>query len=462
MVPTECGSTRWLRHRRACAAPVCHATGVAKRESQAESDEPTATSPTLDEFDAVSEDDPNVDPPSDGGGSDDGDADEDDDGGSSLTGSIGSGVGRVVRSQRTAGIVAGIEDRFAKFRRERKIGKGTLRSTYVVAYRGYVGNGRAYTKLRVTEEPVVPQQAEVLTDPEALRGNLRRFAAMSFPGVDVTVTMAGASDSAETARHGYANATIPVADLVPGWHDYEVRTEPVDPDEEPATARSQVLVPDPAAPFWVISDIDDTVLQTGLAEGLVAVKNTLFGQARTRRAVPGMATLYRAIEGGPAAAGGARAPFFYISTGPWNLYDMLCEFLRVRGFPAGPMFLTDWGPQERYISRSGTQHKRSSLRRLQALYPSAKFVLIGDSGQQDAYNYTDFAEEFPDSVAAIIIVDVGLDDKAEAMREHEQAVAGRVPFHYVTDAREAAVVLADKGVIRAEAVDAVAAAYERS
>ncbi|MFI0431702.1 MAG: App1 family protein [Candidatus Nanopelagicales bacterium] len=426
---------------------------MAKRESPAD-DEPTATSPTLEEFDAVSEDDPTIDPPRAA------DADEDDDEDSSITDSIGSGVGRVVRSEKTAGIVAGIEDRLAKFRRERKIGKGTLRATYVVAYRGYVGNGRAYTKLRVTEEPVVPQQAEILTDPEALRGNLRRFAALSFPGVDVTVSMAGAADRAETARHGYANATVPVSDLVPGWHDYEVRTEPVDPDEEPATARSQVLVPDPAAPYWVISDIDDTVLQTGLAEGLVAVKNTLFGQARTRRAVPGMATLYRAIEGGPA--GGARAPFFYISTGPWNLYDMLTEFLRVRGFPAGPMFLTDWGPQERYISRSGTQHKRSSLRRLQALYPKTKFVLIGDSGQQDAYNYTDFAREFPESVAAIIIVDVGLSDKAEAMREHEQTVAGEVPFHSVTDAREAAVVLAGMGVIREDAVDAVAAAYERS
>ncbi len=48
------------------------------------------------------------------------------------------------------------------------------------------------------------------------------------------------------------------------------------------------------------------------------------------------------------------------------------------------------------------------------------------------------------------------------MRAHEQEVAGEVPFHYVTDAREAAVVLADIGVIRPEAVDAVAAAYERS
>lgn len=415
---------------------MCHPTDVAIRTDPAD-DEPTADDPTLEEFDAVSEDD-----------------------GGSENQASGSGVSRVVRSQRTAGIVAGIEDRFAKFRRERKIGKGTLRSTYVVAYRGFVALGRAYTKVRVTEEPVVPQQAEILTDPEALRGNLRRFAAMSFPGVDVTVSMAGASDRAETARHGYANATIPVGELVPGWHDFEVCTEPVDPDEEPTRARGQVLVPDPAAPFWVISDIDDTVLQTGLAEGLVAVRNTLFGQARTRRAVPGMATLYRAIEGGPA--GGARAPFFYISTGPWNLYDMLTEFLRVRGFPAGPLFLTDWGPQERYISRSGTQHKRSSMRRLQALYPAAKWILIGDSGQQDAYNYTDFAEEFPDSVAAIVIVDVGLRDKAEAMAAHAESVAGNVPFHFVTDAREAAVILADRGVIRPDAVDAVAAAYERS
>lgn len=374
---------------------------------------------------------------------------------------IGGRISRVVRSEKTAGVVASLEDSIWRLRRERKVGKGTLRATYAIGYRGFVADGRAYARVRITEEPVVPQQAEALTDPEVLRSNLRRFAALSFPGVKVRIDLGSACDRMETDRHGYASGNLSVGELPPGWHDYTVTTEPVDPDEEPATARSRVLVPDPTARVWVISDIDDTILQTGLAEGLTAVKNTLFGQARTRQAVPGMSTLYRAIEAG--VPGDGRSAFFYLSTGPWSLYSLLAEFMKVRGFPAGPMFLTDWGPQERYITRSGTQHKQQSLRRLAHLFPEAKFVLIGDSGQRDPYTYAEFARNHPDSVAAIVIVDVGLAEQAEQVQAHsELAVADGLPFFFVADAREAAVRLAELDIITAASIDAVSAAYERS
>lgn len=381
---------------------------------------------------------------------------EDESGGRSLSALLDD----VVRSERTAGIVSSVEQTISRWRRERKVGKGTLRATHITAYRGYVANGRAAIRFRVIEQPVVPAQAEALTDPELLKMNMRRFFALSFPGVHVKVTLDQATDEAVTARHGFATVQLPVGDVEPGWHDYTAVTVPVDESEEVATARSQVLAPDPSAPVWVVSDIDDTVLQTGLAEGLTAMKNTFLGQARTRRAVPGMATLYRALEG--AGPSGSRVPFFYLSTGSWAFYDMLIEFLRVRGFPDGPLFLTDWAPQERYITRSGTEHKRTNLRRLFQTYPEAKFILVGDSGQRDPYNYTDLAREFPNSVARILILDVGREDKAEEVREFAATMtADDPPFSLVADAGEAAEVLAEAGLIDEAAVTAVRASVER-
>lgn len=381
---------------------------------------------------------------------------EDEAGGRSLSALLDD----VVRSERTAGIVSSVEQTLSRWRRERKIGKGTLRATHVTAYRGYVANGRAAIRFRVIEQPVVPAQAEALTDPELLKMNVRRFFALSFPGVRVKVTLNGAGDEAVTTRHGFATVQLPVGDVSPGWHDYTAETVPVDESEEVATARSQVLLPDPAAPVWIVSDIDDTVLQTGLAEGLTAMKNTFLGQARTRRAVPGMATLYRALEGsGPAES---RVPFFYLSTGSWAFYDMLTEFLRVRGFPDGPLFLSDWAPQERYITRSGTEHKRTNLRRLFQTYPDAKFILVGDSGQRDPYNYTDLAREFPDSVARIIILDVGREDKAAEVLEFAASMTDDdPPLDLVADAAEAAEVLAEAGLLDDAAVAAVRASVER-
>lgn len=347
-------------------------------------------------------------------------------------------------------------------RRERKIGKGTLRSTYVVAYRGYVADGRANVRVRVMEEPVIPPPAEAITDTRALKSNLRRFAALSFPGVKLRLSMGDVYDEVESGRHGYATAQLPVGELTAGWHDYEVVTQPDDPDEEPTTVTGKVLMPDPKSRLAVISDLDDTVLKTGLGEGLVAVRRTLFGQAQTRHPIPGMATLYRAIEAGQRGSG--RASFFYLSTGPWNLYDMLTEFLEPRGFPAGPLFLTDWGPQERYVTRSGREHKRKTLRRLFELYPHLSFVLVGDSGQRDPDVYTEIAREQPGRVRAIVIIDAG---EHAAERGDELLAAAPdlreqgIPFVFVRDAREVAGRLEVMGMVAQPAVASVALAYER-
>ena len=144
-------------------------------------------------------------------------------------------------------------------------------------------------------------------------------------------------------------------------------------------------MPSPKAKFLVVSDLDDTVIRTGLDEGMVALRRTLFRDAHTRRAVPGMASLYRGLQRGVASKRGTtpEPAFFYLSTGSWAFYEMLTQFLQLRGYPRGPLFLTDWGPSDRYITRSGEEHKKLALARLREAYPDTRLVLIGDSGQKD-------------------------------------------------------------------------------
>ena len=81
-----------------------------------------------------------------GPGAEDADAEDADGRLRNLARSVGSGLDRATKSRRTAGVVAGIEDWAWRTRRERKIGKGTLRATFVMAYRGYVADGRAYLR----------------------------------------------------------------------------------------------------------------------------------------------------------------------------------------------------------------------------------------------------------------------------------------------------------------------------
>lgn len=367
-------------------------------------------------------------------------------------------IDRATRSTRTARVIADLEDRAWAFRRERKVGKGTLRATYVVAYRGYVAEERAYVRVRVMEEPVFPAAADALPNAALVRANVRRFFALAFPGVHVRISMGSLLADAITDRHGFATAQVPAINLEPGWHNYECTTIPVDIDEPAAHAIGEVLVPDPAARVSVISDVDDTVLRTGMSEGFVAVRNTLLGTANTRRAVPGMAALYRALNA--HAEEDTRPSFFYVSTGPWNLYDMLSDFLAIRGFPDGPLFLTDWAPQERYVVRSGQGHKRATIARLFSAYPDSKFALFGDSGQKDPETYVEVARENPGRIAAIIIRDVGdhMADRAAELAETALELQSEgVPFYFVSDATAAAAALLQLGLLTDDGIKYVRA-----
>ena len=73
------------------------------------------------------------------------------------------------------------------------------------------------------------------------------------------------------------------------------------------------------------------------------------------------------------------------------------------GRGGGPALLTDWGPTDDSIFRSGQAHKRAALRRLATEFPHIQWLLVGDDGQHDPVIYEEFAAERPDNVAAIAI-----------------------------------------------------------
>jgi len=148
----------------------------------------------------------------------------------------------------------------------------------------------------------------------------------------------------------------------------------------------------------VVSDIDDTVLSTSLPRPVIAAWNTFVREEGTRRAVPGMATLYRELR-----AAHPDMPFVYLSTGSWNIAPNLGRFLRRHGYPSGPLLLTDWGPTNTGWFRSGQQHKRASLHRLAREFPHIQWLLVGDDGQHDPKVYAEFAAARPGSVRAIAI-----------------------------------------------------------
>lgn len=380
----------------------------------------------------------------------------------SLPRRIASEINDRLRSPETAALVAGIESKLTRRRREQKMESGAFRGMEVVVYRGFVAAGDvAKVRVRVLEVPELPGDSRIPYWDTA-QANLRRHAALPIVGVEVELSIGSHRAKEVTDGHGFANFSLPVPRLKAGWHDAHAVTTPIEGGES-AAGTGKVVKPPARAPFLVISDIDDTILLTGLTEGIAMVARTVLREADQRKAIPGMAALYRGLLRGLPTRSGRRRPeptFFYVSTGSWSFYPLLHEFTDLRGFPQGPMFLTDWGPTERYLRRSGAEHKRTAIRRLFEAYPGMSFVLVGDSGQRDPLTYEEMAREFPGRVVLILIRQVGADDEDRNVAARERAATLReegIPLHLVADAAAAAELACGAGLCDAETLTQVRA-----
>jgi phosphatidate phosphatase APP1 len=230
-----------------------------------------------------------------------------------------------------------------------------------------------------------------------LRASIARFLTVEVPGAAVRVSGPGVDAQVRADRDGYVDAVLEVSGdaLAPGWHEFVLRL-----DDE-AAASAQVLVVDPDTRIGVVSDVDDTILETGLTRGIEFLRATLLTPVRDRTPLSGAAALYRAFT---APAGGVVRPIFYVSTSPWNLHEMLLEFIAIRRFPLGPLLLTDWGPSRSGLFRIGAQeHKVGLVERMLEEHPQLGLVLVGDSGQHDPEIYATLARAHPDRIRAVYI-----------------------------------------------------------
>jgi phosphatidate phosphatase APP1 len=278
---------------------------------------------------------------------------------------------------------------------------GVLRPMSIAPYRGFVVDGVAHVRARVLERPRIEAAAEGLRIDALIYANLMRWVVLDIAGIDVAISVGDSSVVAVSDHDGFVRAKVPVGELEPGWHPVGFSAR--DRDGATITATGRVVVPDPASQIGVITDIDDTILTTGMTEGLRSIRRTLLRDAHGRRPVPGMPSLYRGLARG--TGGRPEATFFYVSASPWNLYDMLVQFLQLRGFPRGPLFLTDWrpGPLESGEGKENPGHKRARIRRILDAYPEMSFVLIGDNGEADEQIYAEFLRSDPDRVRAAMV-----------------------------------------------------------
>ena len=267
----------------------------------------------------------------------------------------------------------------------------------------------------------------------ALRTGLARFLTVEAAGAAVTIRTAGAERTVRSDRDGYVDTVVEDPGLAPGWHDVELALA------DGATVRTPVLVVSPDVRLGLVSDVDDTILHTGLTGGLEFLRITLLTEVAERAPLPGAAALYRALV---CREGEAGLPVFYLSTSPWNLHEMLVEFIALRGFPFGPLLLTDWGPGRGNLFRIGArEHKLGLIRRILDEHPGMALLLVGDTGQLDPEIYATAAREHPDRIRAVYVRRTGTHDPARLAEVNALAAevtAAGVPMLAVDDSVEIA------------------------
>jgi len=278
------------------------------------------------------------------------------------------------------------------------------------------------------------------------RRGWRQFFNAQVPRQPVLITVGNARRLAFADRGGFVDMTILGHGLEPGWHDAtihvlhagDVRALGLSEDTATklaTTLRTATPLPAPASAmyerprkghiragrptsvrlrivsdhehFGVVSDIDDTVMVSMLPRLVTAAKHAFLDRVSSREAVPGMAHLLTTLTTSSASSEvvpeGTHAPIIYLSTGAWNVVPTHRSFFKRHGFPAGPMLMTDWGPTNTGLFRSGIEHKRTELRRLMIDLPDVTWLLVGDDGQHDPLIYGEAAREHSDRVAAVAV-----------------------------------------------------------
>ncbi|WP_182866086.1 App1 family protein [Stieleria mannarensis] len=240
-------------------------------------------------------------------------------------------------------------------------------------------------------------------DPDAFREDrIRPFLVDNERGKSVTVDFAGKRYAAGTSQPNghFLSSLSSAANPWPGGHSENqiARLQAVLPSGDSRSFRGRVHLIAPQG-LSVISDIDDTIKHSEVTDKSELLKHTFL---RDFQAVAGMAPLYAGLHDRGAA-------FHYVSGSPWQLYQPLEGFLSEAGFPKGTMHLkyfrlTDSSGLGLLSSQQST--KLAAITPILKSFPERRFVLFGDTGEQDPEIYGQLARDFPDQIVMVLLRNV--------------------------------------------------------
>ncbi len=291
----------------------------------------------------------------------------------------------------------------------------TIKNILIIPYRSYGSHFHIYVKGRLLDD--VPLKiAQDHSFFKTLQSTYKQFDTYEIPDAEIEMILGdGNSLITKTDSEGFflfdrllTNSIKNLSDSE-GWVEFQVSTKITLSGsfiKQQLYFKGEFLIPEEDAEYGVISDIDDTILHTGVTSFLKwrLLKNSLLTNAYKRIPLKGAPEFYQKLHLGKSKKN--KNPIFYISNSPWNLYQYLKLFLDHNNFPKGPILLRSFKNIIDKTVSSEKPHKQKEILNILKAYPSLKFILIGDSGEHDASIYTDIAAQYPDRILAIYLKSV--------------------------------------------------------
>ena len=347
-----------------------------------------------------------------------------------------------------------VEERFDALRFSIKRRFGLLDPFEILPYRGHGTNRELFLRGRVLEETSIKRAGQDDAVWLNALNMARRFASDEVAGARVRASFGGLQVETTADAEGFFDVRFRLAEPLEDtatWHPVELDLlSPPSPGGGEVRSVGHVLVPRGAG-FGVISDLDDTVVRSSATNVLKMAWIVVRNNAHTRLPFEGVGAFYEALQRGKD--GDATNPIFYVSSSPWNIYDMLEDFLNVHGVPPGPLFLKDWSPT---VLGKHQDYKLGLIRRLLDTYEDLPFVLIGDSGEEDPEIYLQAVREYPKRIKAVYIRDVTSHERdAEVKALAEEARKLGTEMVAVPDTTAAAEHAASIGLIAPDEITSV-------
>ena len=280
----------------------------------------------------------------------------------------------------------------------------------IIAFQSYGTDSHFYVRGRALEDESIDLEKQHIW--HLIINTWKRFETDEIKNVGLNITLPNHKIlKVTTDDNGYFIAETNFKNLKAltneeGWLSFEISYDDTTINRTIQNKNrfpGELLIPSDKAKFAVASDIDDTILHTGVVSILKwkVIYNSIFKHAKNRIPLEGAADFYHKLHSG--VSGNNANPIFYVSHSPWNLYRYLELFLRQNNFPKGPILLRSLSNLLKRKTQDEKPQKQKEILNLLKTYPNLPFILIGDSGEHDPDIYMEIAEEFPDRILAIYL-----------------------------------------------------------